>query len=237
MKTRLTSYFPACLLGVSSDNHGINCETEHLGNPIERFALHGFFQDLYTRITTHLSQEVRTALDQLLLVTPGETQSRFEQLKAEPSAPGVKHLQEEITKLQTLRALDIPAEALAVVPCKVLQTLKHRASNEHAGEMQSPFPRPSPQGPPAALPSPSLRRLSSTSESRAAPGAKALRRGGGTALGAREEPWASRGRRRVALGVLEGVLPRCRRKMPFTIPIRPAPQRSRFRRLRVHVDQ
>src|SRR5712691_44369 len=30
MKTRLTSYFPACLLGVSSDNHGINCETEHL---------------------------------------------------------------------------------------------------------------------------------------------------------------------------------------------------------------
>src|SRR5712691_5508276 len=30
MKTRLTSYFPACLLGVSSDNHGTNCETEHL---------------------------------------------------------------------------------------------------------------------------------------------------------------------------------------------------------------
>src|SRR2546430_1923284 len=30
MKTRLTSYFPACLLSVSSDNHGINCETEHL---------------------------------------------------------------------------------------------------------------------------------------------------------------------------------------------------------------
>jgi len=29
MKTRLTSYFPACLLGVSSENHGINCETEH----------------------------------------------------------------------------------------------------------------------------------------------------------------------------------------------------------------
>jgi len=29
MKTRLTSYFTACLLGASSNNHGINCETEH----------------------------------------------------------------------------------------------------------------------------------------------------------------------------------------------------------------
>jgi len=104
---------------------------------IVRAALRGFFQDLYTRITTHLSQEVRTALDQLLLVPPGETQSRFEQLKAEPSAPGVKHLQEEITKLQTLRALGIPAEVLAGVPFKVLQTLKRRAHNEHAGEMRA----------------------------------------------------------------------------------------------------
>ena len=31
MKTRLTSRFPACLLGVSSENQDINCETEHLG--------------------------------------------------------------------------------------------------------------------------------------------------------------------------------------------------------------
>ena len=78
------------------------------------------------RITTYLSQEVRTALDQLLLVIPGESQSRFEQLKAEPSAPGVKHLQEEIAKLQTLRALGVPAEALGVIPFKVLQILKRR---------------------------------------------------------------------------------------------------------------
>ena len=38
------------------------------------------------------------------------------------------------------------------------------------------------------LPYPILRRLSSTSESRGAPGASALRRGGGVILGAREEP-------------------------------------------------
>jgi hypothetical protein len=67
-----------------------------------------------------------------------------------------------------------------------------------------------------ALPDPHLRRLASTSENRAAPGAGGLRRG---ALGAWEKP-VSRGRRRVVLGVLEGGLPRCRRKIPFKIPIR-----------------
>jgi hypothetical protein len=70
---------------------------------------------------------------------------------------------------------------------------------------------PAPQGPPEALPYSILRRLSSTSESRAAPGAGALRRGGGVALGAREEPLTLAG----GAGGLEGVLPKCRRKMPF----------------------
>jgi transposase len=32
MKTRLTSRFSACLLGVSSENQDINCETEHLAS-------------------------------------------------------------------------------------------------------------------------------------------------------------------------------------------------------------
>src|SRR5262249_19019388 len=50
------------------------------------------------------------------------------------------------------------------------------------------FPKPSPPDTPEALLSPILRRSSSTSESRAAPGAGALRRGGGAALGAWEEP-------------------------------------------------
>ena len=53
---------------------------------------------------------------------------------------------------------------------------------------QAPFPKPSPPDTPEALLSPILRRRSSTSESRAAPGAGALRRGGGAALGAWEEP-------------------------------------------------
>src|SRR5262245_338462 len=53
---------------------------------------------------------------------------------------------------------------------------------------QALFPKPSPQGTPEALLSPILRRMSSPSARRAAPGAGALRRGGGAALGAWEEP-------------------------------------------------
>ena len=39
------------------------------------------------RVTAQLSQEVRTALDQLLVVEPSAALSPFDQLKAEPSAP------------------------------------------------------------------------------------------------------------------------------------------------------
>jgi TnpA family transposase len=52
-------------------------------------------------------------------------------------APGVQPLQQEVTTLQTLRAIGVPAEALASVPCKVLQTVKRRASHERAGEMRA----------------------------------------------------------------------------------------------------
>lgn len=61
---------------------------------------------------------------------------RFDQLKAEPSTPGVKPLQQEVAKLQALRAIGVPAAALAGVPFKVRQTLKRRAHNERAGEMR-----------------------------------------------------------------------------------------------------
>jgi hypothetical protein len=69
-----------------------------------RAALHGFFQDVHQRVTARISEPVRTALDRLLVVSPGESQSAFEHLKAEPSAPGIKPLQQKTAKLQTLRA-------------------------------------------------------------------------------------------------------------------------------------
>ena len=78
----------------------IELPTEAELQRIVRAALHGFFQDVHQRVTARLSETVRTALDQLLVVPPDESQSAFERLKAEPSAPGIKPLQHEIAKLQ-----------------------------------------------------------------------------------------------------------------------------------------
>jgi TnpA family transposase len=116
---------------------GIELPAEQELQRIVRTALQGFFHDLYERVTAQLSETTRANLDQLLVVASGESQSTFDQLKAEPSAPGVKNLQKEVTKLQTLRALGVSAESLAVVPFKVLQTLRRRAHNEHASEMRA----------------------------------------------------------------------------------------------------
>ena len=76
---------------------------------------------------------------------------------------------------------------------------------------KSPFPRPSPQGTPEALPSPILRHLSSTRQSHASPASAVrrldsglLRRGCRGARGAPQAPWVRRGRWR---GVLGSVLP------------------------------
>ncbi len=115
---------------------GIELPAEQELHRMVRTALYGFFHDIYTRVTARLSEAVRTTLDQLLVVPSGEAQSAFDQLKAEPSAPGVKNLQAEIDKLQTLRALGVTADILANVPDNVLHLLKRRARNERAGEMR-----------------------------------------------------------------------------------------------------
>jgi hypothetical protein len=99
-------------------------------------ALYGFFQDIYTRISARLTQEVRTNLDQLLTVLDGELFSGFEKLKTEPRSPGVENLKHEIEKLQQLRAIGIRSEDPADVPPRALQILKRRARNERAGEMR-----------------------------------------------------------------------------------------------------
>jgi hypothetical protein len=105
---------------------------------IVQAALRGFFQDVYDRVVaSRLTAPVCTALDALLMVGPEETQSLFERLKAEPAAPGVKNLQQEVTKLHTLQTLGLPAEALADVSFKVLQLLKRRAHHEDASRMRA----------------------------------------------------------------------------------------------------
>ena len=71
------------------------------------------------------------------MVGSAETPSLFERLKAAPAAPGVKHLQHEVTKLHTLRPLALPAAARRDVPCKVLQLFKRRAHKEDASQMRA----------------------------------------------------------------------------------------------------
>ena len=73
-----------------------------------------------------LPAETLARLDHLLVIESEATQSVFDQLKSEPSAPGVKNLQHELTKLQVLRGLGVPAVAFAGVPEKALQLLKGR---------------------------------------------------------------------------------------------------------------
>jgi Domain of unknown function (DUF4158) len=98
---------------------GIELPAEQELQRIVRAALHGFFHEVHERVAAQLSETVHPSLDQLLVVGSADAQSAFDQLKAQPSAPGVQHLQQELTKLQTLRAIGVPAEALAEVPCKV----------------------------------------------------------------------------------------------------------------------
>jgi hypothetical protein len=104
---------------------------------VVRTALHEFFHDLYTRVAVRLPETVRTTLDQLLVVESNASVSAFEQLKTPPAAPGITQLQKEMTKLQTLRTVGVPAEALADVPEKVVTLLQRRAHNEHASEMRA----------------------------------------------------------------------------------------------------
>jgi TnpA family transposase len=116
---------------------GLELPAERELQRLVRAALHGFFQDLYTRITAQLPSEVLARLDTLLLVESDASQSLFDQRKAAPSTPGGKNLQHELTKLQTLRGLGVPGTAFVGIPEKVLQLLKRRAAKERAGEMRA----------------------------------------------------------------------------------------------------
>jgi hypothetical protein len=116
---------------------GLELPAESELQRIVRAALHGFFHDLYARVTARLPATVRATLDQLLVRGPDEAQSAFDRLKTEPSAPGLQHLRQEVTKLLTLRAVGVPVEALADVPFKILQILQQRARNEDASQMRA----------------------------------------------------------------------------------------------------
>jgi len=80
--------------------------------------------------------DVRSHMDNLLLVSESAVISGFENLKADPGRPGVDNFQGEIGKLRAIRAIGLRAEPFAEVPWKVLQMFKRRATNEKASEMR-----------------------------------------------------------------------------------------------------
>jgi len=100
-------------------------------------ALTGFFQDIQRHITEAMPTEVRARIDHLLMVPDANFVSEFERMKADSGKPGVDQFQAEIDKLRAIRAVGVPADPFALVPSKVLQTLKGRATNEIATEMRS----------------------------------------------------------------------------------------------------
>jgi TnpA family transposase len=116
---------------------GVELPAEKELQRIVQAALHGFFHEVYQRVSARLSDAVRIALDQLLVVEARGTQSAFDALKAEPSRPGVKSLREEVTQLQRLRAVGISAGVLADIPFKVLRMLKRRAHQEDVSQMRA----------------------------------------------------------------------------------------------------
>jgi hypothetical protein len=96
-----------------------------------------FFQDIQRHIAEAMPIEVRVRIDNLLMVPDADFVSEFERMKADSGKPGVDQLQAEIDKLRAIRAVGVPADPFALVPWKVLQTLKRRATNEIATEMRS----------------------------------------------------------------------------------------------------
>ena len=108
---------------------------------------------------------------------------------------------------------------------RLTRTTWHVTGTElgQSGEQWLPLAFPScpfrglpPGATPAALPSPILRRLASTSQSRAPPGSGALRRGSRDALGGTQEPGVRRGRWRGGWG---GHGRRSGAKRPFIFPL------------------
>jgi len=87
-------------------------------------ALNGYFQDLYERVASLMSAEVRRRIDELLIVPANESASTFELLKTDTANAGIENLGKEITRLRLLRSVGLSVDLFATMPIKVLQLLK-----------------------------------------------------------------------------------------------------------------
>ncbi len=100
-------------------------------------ALNGFFLDVHLKVAQQLDESIKRNLDGLLGVPEDESFSTFEKVKVPPGTVGVKSMQKEVQKLQTLRDTGITQEHLMNIPFKVQKLLNRRAKNETASEMRT----------------------------------------------------------------------------------------------------
>jgi len=117
---------------------------------IIRSATRTYEETFCAEILSRLTSENQTLLDSLLQASIEEQENQenssdrkatlqrtvWQSLKADPGKANTETMFEEITKLEQLRNLNLPAEIFAGVPRKVLQGYKQRASVEEPYELR-----------------------------------------------------------------------------------------------------
>jgi TnpA family transposase len=113
-----------------------------------RSALHTYEQQFCAGIAQRLSPETKAHLDALLVTAPADAaaanaappepalRSPLQRLKIGPGAISLDSLQEEIAKLQSIRALGVPADLFRTVPPGVLQHYRQRIATEPPREVR-----------------------------------------------------------------------------------------------------
>ncbi|MFE5542061.1 DUF4158 domain-containing protein [Streptomyces sp. NPDC056519] len=95
-----------------------------------------------------LSHETRSRLEDLVAgddengegsvgggVVTGGGRSHFAELKTDPGAPGLESLLAEVSKLQRVRRLELPADLFGDVPEKLVDAWRARASKEYPANL------------------------------------------------------------------------------------------------------
>ena len=113
-----------------------------------RSALRTYETNFFQQILQKLSPECRTQIDALLITseqdeadnTQGKTTfkaSKFHFLNSEPGRASLNSLLTEITKLQSLRQIELPKNLFCTVTPKVLQAYSTRAGIEYPSHLRS----------------------------------------------------------------------------------------------------
>ena len=91
---------------------------------------------LFATICDQLTDEMKAALDQLLVASGNDERVPLSYLKGDPGRANLKTAAAEIDEFQTLRALGLPAAAFRSIPGKVLEHYRTRIESEPPSRTQ-----------------------------------------------------------------------------------------------------